>query len=125
MIENALDAHFKTEKENFKRKDKIKTLALFFIDDIDSYRENKQNPVPTYLKDIFEELLITKIKKELEHIDDNDSNELLYKEYLNSTLENISDCHGGYFAKDNSNSDDAVAEEVRQILVDKDGTLSI
>lgn len=125
MIQSALDSHFKTEKENFKRKDKIKTLALFFIDDIDSYRENKQNPVPTYLKDIFEELLITKIKKELEHIDDNDSNELLYKEYLNSTLENISDCHGGYFAKDNSNSDDAVAEEVRQILVDKDGTLSI
>lgn len=125
MIQNALDSHFKAEKENFKRKDKIKTLVLFFIDDIDSYRENKQNPSPTYLKDIFEELLRDKIKSELKHIDDNDSNELLYRDYLNATLENISECHGGYFAKDNNDSDDAIADEVRQILVDKDGTLSI
>lgn len=125
MIQNALDSHFKTEKENFKRKDKIKTLALFFIDDIDSYRENKQNPSPTYLKDVFEELLKEKIKTELNHIDDTDSNELLYQNYLNATLDNISECHGGYFAKDNNDSDDAIAEEVRQILVDKDGTVSI
>ena len=57
MLENALDVHFVTEKENFKRKDKIKTLALFFIDDIDSYRENVLNPQTTYLKDIFEKIL--------------------------------------------------------------------
>lgn len=125
MIQNALDAHFRTEKENFKRKDKIKTLALFFIDDIDSYRENKQNPAPTYLKDIFEDLLKDKIKKELDCIDEFDSDELLYKEYLEATLSDISACHGGYFSKDNSDSDEAIADEVRRILVDKDGTLSI
>lgn len=125
MIQNSLDSHFKTEKENFKRKDKIKTLALFFIDDIDSYRENKQNPVPTYLKDIFEELLKKKIKKELENIDSNDEEELLYKKYLEATLEDLSSCHGGYFAKDNSDSDDAIAEEVEQILIKKEETLSI
>lgn len=128
MIQNALDSHFKTERDNFKRKDKIKTLALFFIDDIDSYRENKQNPVPTYLKDIFEELLENKIKKELTNIDEEDSNEVLYKQYLEETLKNISvqgAVHGGYFSKDNNDSDDAIADEVRQILVDKDETLSI
>ena len=125
MIQNALDSHFKTEKDNFKRKDKIKTLALFFIDDIDSYRENKQNPVPTYLKDVFEELLKTKIKKELTNINEDDSDELLYKKYLEATLEDISSCHGGYFAKDNSDSDDAIAEEVEQILIKKEETLSI
>jgi type III restriction enzyme len=125
MIQNALDSHFKTEKENFKRKDKIKTLSLFFIDDIDSYRENKQNPVPTYLKDVFEELLKTKIAKELDNIDESDSNELLYRDYLKATLDNIPACHGGYFSKDNNDSDDAIADEVRRILVDKDGTLSI
>lgn len=125
MIQYALDSHFKTEKENFKRKDKIKTLALFFIDDIDSYRENKQNPVPTYLKDVFEELLKKKIEKELENINLSDEYELLYKKYLEATLENISSCHGGYFAKDNSDSDEAIAEEVEQILIKKEETLSI
>ena len=125
MIQNALDSHFKIEKENFKRKDKIKTLALFFIDNIDSYRENKKNPVPTYLKDVFEELLKDKIEKELGNIDSSDEDELLYKKYLEATLENISSCHGGYFAKDNSDSDEAIAEEVEQILIKKEETLSI
>jgi len=125
MIENALDAHFKVEKENFKRKDKIKTLALFFIDDIDSYRENKQNPQPTYLKDIFEKVLKKKIEKELQNINVEDTNELLYKSYLEATLEDISNCHGGYFAKDNNDSDENIAEEVNQILINKKQTLSI
>lgn len=125
MIENALDAHFKVEKENFKRKDKIKALALFFIDDIDSYRENKQNPQPTYLKDIFEKLLEKKIDKELQNINVEDTNELLYKNYLEATLEDISSCHGGYFAKDNNDSDENIAEEVNQILINKEQTLSI
>jgi type III restriction enzyme len=125
MLEDALDAHFKTEKENFKRKDKIKTLALFFIDDIDSYRENKQNPQPTYLKDIFEKLLKKKITKELQNIDTNNDDELLYKMYLEATLEDISSCHGGYFSRDNNDSDENIAEEINQILVNKEETLSI
>lgn len=125
MIQNALDSHFKTEKINFKRRDKIKTIALFFIDDIDSYRENPSNPVPTYLKDIFEELLKDKICRELSNIDESDENEILYKKYLEATLKNISSCHGGYFARDNSNSDDAIAEEVARILTKKEETLSI
>lgn len=125
MIENALDAHFEIEKQNFKRRDKIKTLALFFIDDIDSYRENKKNPQPTYLKDIFEKLLKNKINRELKNINEDDSNEILYKEYLTETLNNISQCHGGYFAKDNNDSDDNIAEEVNNILVSKESTLSI
>lgn len=125
MIENALDAHFETEKQNFKRRDKIKTLALFFIDDIDSYRENKQNPQPTYLKDIFEKILKKKIEKELSKINEEDSNELLYKEYLIETLNDVSKCHGGYFSKDNNDSDDNIAEEINNILINKEETLSI
>lgn len=125
MIENALDAHFETEKQNFKRRDKIKTLALFFIDDIDSYRENKQNPQPTYLKDIFEKILKKKIERELNKINIEDSNELLYKQYLEETLNDISKCHGGYFSKDNNDSDENVAEEINNILINKEETLSI
>ena len=70
-------------------------------------------------------MLKDKIKKELDRIDEFDSDELLYKEYLEATLSDISACHGGYFSKDNSDSDEAIADEVRRILVDKDGTLSI
>lgn len=33
-IQLALKRHFETERDNFNRKFKIKTLALFFIDDI-------------------------------------------------------------------------------------------
>lgn len=125
MIKNALDVHFKTEKENFKRKNKIKTLALFFIDDIDSYRENKKNPTPTYLKDIFEKTLREKIKREIENINSTDVDELEYKKYLEESLKNISKTHGGYFAKDNNDSDENIAEEIKKILVNKEETISI
>ncbi len=125
MIENALEAHFKTEKENFKRKNKIKTLALFFIDDIDSYRPYKNNPQPAYLKDIFENILKKKILKELNNINKNDQNEILYEKYLKETLKNISKCHDGYFARDNNDSDENIAESVKKILINKEETLSL
>ncbi|EMF45553.1 Type III restriction-modification system StyLTI enzyme res [Planococcus halocryophilus Or1] len=54
-IQLALKRHFETERENFNRKFKIKTLALFFIDDIFSYRDNDEKE--PYLKNIFEEEL--------------------------------------------------------------------
>lgn len=38
MLRLALQRHFETERKNFDRSIKIKTLALFFIDYIDSYR---------------------------------------------------------------------------------------
>lgn len=42
MIRLALERHFETEKANFcGRNFKVKTLALFFIDDISSYRPNE------------------------------------------------------------------------------------
>lgn len=53
-----------------------------------------------------------------------------YREYLEASLKNIRACHAGYFAQDNSSSDESIAEEVNDILngkkqllsfVDKDG----
>ncbi|MEZ5006009.1 MAG: hypothetical protein R2738_08350 [Bacteroides graminisolvens] len=38
MIRLVIQRHFETERANFDRPCKIKTLALFFIDNIDSYR---------------------------------------------------------------------------------------
>ncbi|WXG59503.1 hypothetical protein VB002_10475 [Campylobacter concisus] len=41
MLGVAVDAHFKNERELMKTSPRIKPLALFFINDIDSYREKK------------------------------------------------------------------------------------
>ncbi len=56
MMRLALDRHFEIEKNNFcNRNFKIKTLALFFIDDISSYRENDKGK-KAYLLNMFESL---------------------------------------------------------------------
>ena len=80
-IRLALKRHFETERENFKRKFKIKTLALFFIDDIHSYRDNGEKD--PYLKNIFEEELRKKLEQEIELCNLSEQD---YKEYLEQSL---------------------------------------
>ena len=119
-IRLALKRHFETEKENFHRKFKIKTLALFFIDDIHSYRYNqKKDP---YLKNIFEE----ELKKKLEYeINECDESELDYKKYLEESLRDIKNTHAGYFSEDNFATDVEIEKEVNTILYDKEKLLSL
>ena len=62
MLKLAIERHFETERQNFDRKFKIKTLALFFIDDIYSYRQDEKSGKVTYLKNAFERLLLEKIE---------------------------------------------------------------
>lgn len=65
MIELALMRHFETERENFCREGlPIKTLALFFIDSIESFRgpEGKNDG---WLRKKFIEILEARVKKEL------------------------------------------------------------
>lgn len=113
MLRLALKRHFETERENFcGRTFKIKTLALFFIDDIASYRESEDGKKP-YLLEAFERLLKEKLTATLKDLDEQESE---YREYLETSLENISECHGGYFAQDNSSSDEDIANEVNDIL---------
>lgn len=113
MLRLALKRHFETERENFcGRQYRIKTLALFFIDDITSYRKDEDGKT-AYLLEAFERLLKEKIKEEIEGLSDYESE---YKEYLEASLADISACHAGYFSQDNSDSDDSIAEEVREIL---------
>lgn len=123
MIKLALERHFETEKENFNRKFKIKTLALFFIDDIYSYRKDEKTGKETYLKNTFERLLKEKIDMQLSSLTENDSEE--YKNYLLASKKNIDATHAGYFAQDNSDSDEAIAGEVNEILFQKEKLLSI
>lgn len=122
MIKLALQRHFETEKENFCNTNvKIKTLALFFIADKDSYRGDKDSGKEPYLKNMFEKNL----KEYLRHaINDCVEGEEEYKAYLEYSLKHIADCHAGYFDKDNVSADEAIAKEVEDILHNKKQLLS-
>lgn len=116
MIETALERHFEIEKENFQKG--IKTLALFFIDDISAYR--KIDNKPTYILDSFERILKDKMRMKVLEIEDGE-----YKEYLIKSLGSISKCHAGYFSQDNTDKDDEIMQQVNDILHDKEKILKI
>ena len=123
MLKLAIDRHFETERLNFDRKFKIKTLALFFIDDIHSYRADDKSEKVTYLKNAFEKLLLEKINEVLPSL--SKTNEKEYIEYLEASKKDISACHAGYFSQDNSSSDEEIAEEIKEILFEKKKLLAI
>lgn len=121
MIRLALERHFETERHNFSNRTfRIKTLALFFIDDITSYRKGDDGKNP-YVLETFERLLKEKLKETIEKLSEQ---ERPYREYLEASLKNIHACHAGYFAQDNSSSDESIAEEVNDILNGKKQLLS-
>lgn len=122
MLKLAIQRHFETERQNFSgRQFKIKTLALFFIDDITSYRDSDDGK-EAYLKVMFEKLLLEKIEELLQTLPDSEQE---YKDYLEASKADISACHAGYFAQDNSDSDEAIASEVADILHNKKGLISL
>ncbi len=121
MIRLALERHFETERENFcNRSFKIKTLALFFIDDISSYRPDADGKAP-YLLTAFERLLKERIEAVMASLNEHETE---YRAYLEASLADLSACHAGYFSQDNSDSDEEIAKEVDAILNGKKQLLS-
>lgn len=118
MINKAIENHFKLEKELLTRDVKIKPLSLFFIDDIEGYRDGDN--ISGSLKTKVESYILANAKKLLE----TETNSF-YKAYLKKTIQDVSLTHGGYFSKDNSESDEKVAKEVEEILHDKETLLSL
>ncbi|MDP3058521.1 MAG: type III restriction-modification system endonuclease, partial [bacterium] len=96
------------------------TLALFFIDDITSYRLDAEGKSP-YLLLAFERLLRERINAVIDTLDEHDSE---YRSYLAASLAILSACHAGYFSQDNSDSDADIAKEVNVILHGKKQLLS-
>lgn len=120
MLRLALQRHFETERENFNREaGRIKTLALFFIDDIYSYRGDNSGR-GAWLRDMFDRLLEDQLKNELRK-----ENTAEYEGFLRASLEDIPACRAGYFAQDNSDSDASIKKEVDDILHNKMQLLSI
>lgn len=115
MIQKTIKNHFRLEKEFLTRDVKIKPLTLFFIDNIDEYRNEDW-----YIKQTVEKYIEFEIKELLKSEKDE-----FYKWYLEKTLIDISKSHGWYFSKDNSEKDEAIENEVNEILHDKETLLSL
>ena len=118
LINLALDAHFKAEIENFHRGGqgyKVKTIALFFIDSIKSYR-NEQG----WLKTTFEKLLKVKLENLLKEYPSGE-----YHDFLLETKNDLSLAHGGYFAKDWGEPDESAIADEREDILHKERTLSL
>lgn len=122
MMRQALENHFEAEWENFRRVTKVKTLTLFFIDSVESYRGDGMSG---HLRVRFEELLTAKLKVEIDARQAETS--LLaheYVVYLKASLADVSATNGGYFAADNATADEVIKTEVDDILRNKETLLS-
>jgi type III restriction enzyme len=115
MIRKAIKHHFEIEKVLLTRDVRIKPITLFFIDNIDEYRNKDgyvRKTVEQYIKLEIEKLLESNLKES-------------YRDYLEKTLEDISLTHGGYFSKDNTEKDEAIEKEINEILHDKQAMLDL
>lgn len=115
MIQKAIKHHFEIEKELLTREVKIKPLTLFFIDNIDEYRNKEgyiRKTVEQYIKAEIEELLKTE-------------KDAFFNAYLEKTLLDLSATHAGYFSKDNTEKDEAIEKEINEILHDKQAMLDL
>lgn len=115
MIQKAIKHHFEIEKELLTRDVKIKPLTLFFIDNINEYR-NKDG----YIRKTVEQYIEAEINQLLKTEKDS-----FYKSYLEKTLLDLSATHAGYFSKDNTEKDDAIEKEINEILHDKQAMLDL
>ncbi len=119
MLRQAVRRHFELERELLLREGgRIKPLTLFFIDDIEGYRDG--NRLAGSLKSRFESYVKAEAERCLQTEKDD-----FYHAWLEKTLADIEATHGGYFAKDNSDKDEKIEKQVHEILHDKQALLSL
>ncbi len=133
IISQAIECHFKAEEENFLRLNsgngapKIKTLSLFFIDSISSFRG--ENNSKGWLTKHFEAILTKKLKELIGRYKlTTDDRGKEYFSFLQATLKNLQaehqDVYAGYFGEDRGSSDEDIQAEVEDILSNKEKLLS-
>lgn len=133
IIRDAIDKHFEIEQKNFLRNSerdnnepKIKTLSLFFIDNINSYRKKDG-----WLKETFERLLKDKLSRLVSEYEFKRlPREQEYLDFLRATQASLNlgdseqNVHAGYFGEDRGSGDEAIQEQVDDILKNKGKLLS-
>lgn len=133
IIRDAIDKHFEMEQQNFLRnierdnnEPKIKTLSLFFIDQIKSYRQEDG-----WLKETFERLLKEKLARLVSEYEMKQlPREQEYFEFLRATQASLNlegskqNVHAGYFGEDLGSGDEAIQAQVDDILKNKGKLLS-
>lgn len=121
MLNLALERHFEKEYDNFcGGLTKIKTLSLFFIDSIESFRNDG------FLRSEFERLLKEKLHALIEKYQKSElEKEREYAGYLSFSLANLRQTIAGYFAEDNNTDSEEVKEEVDKVLRQKDEIIRI
>lgn len=108
MIKTALRRHFDTERDNFYLPRKIKTIALFFIGNIESFRGEN-----AWLREMFNEELKEQLEEQIAVSDG------VYKDFLQASLDNLEECSAGYFAQDKQDTDEEIEREMDDILRNK------
>jgi type III restriction enzyme len=128
MLRSAIERHFDAEQTNFLREQptqpRVKTLSLFFIDSIDSYRQRDG-----WLRTMFEKLLREKLEELIKEYEYKDSvREREYLEFLRATMCSLQSAsqkvHAGYFSEDHGSGDAAIQAEVDDIINNKEEFLS-
>ena len=125
IIRDAIEKHFEAEIPNFMRENdyqpKVKTLSLFFIDSIKSYRDEKG-----WLKELFEKHLRRKVEALIREFRLKKlPREQEYLSFLQATLADLTEnVHAGYFGEDRGSGDEAIQAEVDDILKNKEKLLS-
>lgn len=133
IITQAIDRHFETEERNFMRPEsggkapRVKTLSLFFIDSIASFRGTDHTK--GWLAQHFEKILTRKLNQLIdEHSMPIESREKEYLDFLQATLRDLKSDHqrvyAGYFSEDRGSGDEAIQAEVDDILKSKEKLLS-
>lgn len=131
LLSQAINSHFEKEEDNFFRENagegapRIKTLSLFFIDSIESFRgKNGENDGWLHLK--FEELIKEKLNELIKkYVGTKNSKEAEYLDFLKASKYNIKETMAGYFSEDSGKKgDEAISAEVDDILRNKERLLS-
>ncbi|MDO7811161.1 type III restriction-modification system endonuclease [Helicobacter pylori] len=113
MLKEAIKSHFEREEGLFKKG--IKALCMVFINGVNSYLSENEQPAKLAL--LFEKLYQQKLEEVLKKpLDEN------YRAYLERTKDDIYKVHGGYFAKSKKEGDEAKA--IALILKEKEKLLS-
>ena len=133
IISQAINRHFEAEERNFMRPEssgtapRVKTLSLFFIDSIASFRG--ENHSKGWLAQHFEEMLTQKLNQLIGKYEMAiEPREKEYLEFLQATLRDLKAEHqqvyAGYFSEDRGSGDEAIQTEVDDILKNKERLLS-